>query len=126
MTKVFTFGSNAAGRHGAGAAKAAYLKHGAQYGCGYGHRGNSFAIPTKCGRIKTLPIEAIEIYVEGFKAYAANHPELIFQVTRIGCGLAGYKDEDIAPMFIGSSLNCQFDESWKVYLGPEYTYWGHI
>ena len=61
----------------------------------------------------------------GFKAYAADHPELIFQVTRIGCGLAGYKDEEIAPLFLGSGINCEFDSAWKSFLGAEFTYWGH-
>lgn len=124
MSKVFTFGSNTAGRHGAGAALTAYKKHGARYGCGFGHYGNSFAIPTKDRNIKTLPLTSIKAYVDGFKAYAADHPELTFQMTRIGCGLAGYKDEEIAPLFLGSSLNVEFDSAWKSFLGSEFTYWG--
>lgn len=124
MTKIFTFGSNAAGIHGAGAAKEAYKKHGARWKAGYGHYGNSFAIPTKDSKIHTLPIAQIKAYVDGFKAYAADHPELTFQVTRIGCGLAGYSDGDIAPLFIGSSCNVEFDSAWNSFLGAEFTYWG--
>lgn len=124
MSKVFTFGSNAAGIHGAGAAKEAYKKHGARWKAGYGHYGNSFAIPTKDSKIQTLPIVQIKAYVDGFKAYAADHPELTFQVTRLGCGLAGYQDKDIAPLFIGSSFNVEFDSAWKSFLGADFTYWG--
>lgn len=124
--KILCFGSNEAGVHGRGAAKDAYQKHGARWGKGYGHYGDSFAVPTKDRQIKTLPLERIKMYVDGLKAYAAGNPELIFQVTRLGCGLAGYQDKDIAPLFLGSSLNCQFDSAWKSFLGVEFTYWGHV
>uniref|UniRef100_A0AAU6VZ10 ADP-ribosylglycohydrolase n=1 Tax=Pseudomonas phage Arace01 TaxID=3138526 RepID=A0AAU6VZ10_9VIRU len=121
---VFVFGSNAAGIHGAGAAKVAWKQHGARYGKGYGHHGDTFAIPTKDEHIETLPLPRIEQYVQGFLAYAKDHRKLTFQVTRIGCGLAGYKDKDIAPLFKDAPLNCQFDEAWKPFLGDAYTYWG--
>lgn len=111
--KIFVFGSNEAGIHGAGAAKAAYEKHGARWGFSYGHMGNSFAIPTKDEIIESLPLERIQMYVGGFLAYATGHRKLVFQVTRIGCGLAGYADEHIAPMFWGAPKNCLFDEKWK-------------
>lgn len=121
---VFVFGSNAAGIHGAGAAKVAWKQHGARYGKGYGHYGDTFAIPTKDEYIETLPLPRIEQYVQGFLAYAKDHRKLTFKITRIGCGLAGYKDKDIAPLFVGAPLNCQFDEAWKPFLGDTYTYWG--
>jgi hypothetical protein len=114
--QVFVFGSNEAGRHGAGAAKAARLHYGAEYGNGYGLQGQSYAIPTKDGRIKTLSLEAIKRYVNEFKLFAKNNPQLEFFVTRIGCGLAGYNDSDIAPMFVGSPSNCSFANQWKTYL----------
>lgn len=120
--RVFCFGSNAAGVHGAGAAKFAYEKKGAQWGKSYGHYGDSFAIPTKDRDIQTLPLEIIEYFIAGFLAYAYTHPKLTFQVTRIGCGLANYKDSDIAPMFEGAPENCMFDEAWKPYLGDTYRY----
>lgn len=122
--QVFVFGSNEAGIHGAGAAKYAYEKKEARYGKGYGHHGDSFAIPTKDENIQTLPLERIAQYVEGFKAYAAGKRKLTFQVTRIGCGLAGFTDKQVAPLFKDAPKNCQFDEAWKPYLGDEYTYWG--
>lgn len=119
---TFVFGSNEAGIHGAGAAAFAYAKRGARYGFSYGHSGDSFAIPTKNEDIRTLPLDIINAYVCGFLAYATGKRKLKFMVTRIGCGLAGYKDEDIAPMFVGAPLNCIFDEKWRVYLGDSYDY----
>jgi hypothetical protein len=111
--RVFVFGSNEAGIHGAGAAKTAYEKHGARWGFSYGHMGDSFAVPTKNQIIETLPMGHIEAYVMGFLAYAAGHRKLTFQVTRVGCGLAGLRDEDIAPLFLEAPANCLFDEKWK-------------
>lgn len=99
MTKVFTFGSNLAGRHGAGAALHAIKHKGARYGIGVGLQGESYAIPTKDENIKTLPLNRISEYVSEFIQFAKDHPELEFEVTPIGCGLAGYKPKDIAPMF---------------------------
>jgi hypothetical protein len=121
---ILVFGSNERGAHGKGAALVAYKKHGARYGMSYGHYGNSFAIPTKDQNLKTLELGDINDYVRGFLAYAWGHPELTFQVTRIGCGLAGYQDADIAPMFQHAPQNCQFDQAWEPFLGGEYRYWG--
>jgi hypothetical protein len=122
--RIFVFGSNEAGIHGAGAAKTAYQKHGARWGKSYGHYGDSFAIPTKDDIIKTLPIPVIKQYVEGFIAYAWGHPKLNFKVTCIGCGLAGLKHQDIAPLFKNAPSNCYFDELWKEWLGDKHKYWG--
>ncbi|HTU17552.1 MAG TPA: hypothetical protein VMG10_05765 [Gemmataceae bacterium] len=101
---IFVFGSNLAGRHGKGAALYARQHHGAIYGQGVGLQGSSYAIPTKDEHIRTLPLERIAEYVEEFKALARAYPDLTFQVTAIGCGLAGYKPHQIAPMFAGSCL----------------------
>lgn len=125
---IFVFGSNEGGIHGGGAARFAYKERGARWGLSYGHFGQSFAIPTK-GQLRhgdsvaigeTLPLERIKRYVEGFIAYAEGHPELTFQVTCIGCGLAGLKHCDIAPMFAGAPNNCLFDEKWKVWMSDFY------
>ncbi len=122
---VFCFGSNEAGIHGAGAALTAYKKHGAIYGKSYGHYGDSFAIPTKNGDIETLDLKTISLYVQGFLAYAKGHPKLKFKVTRIGCGLAGLKDEDIAPMFRMGTKNLHFDDAWKPWLEQYgFEFWG--
>ena len=122
--RVFVFGSNEAGMHGAGAAKYAYEKCGARFGFSYGQSGDSFAIPTKNDRIETLPIENIRAYVYGFLAYAIGHKKLTFKVTRIGCGLAGIPDKVMAEMFAGAPKNCLFDEAWKPVLGDSVEYWG--
>jgi len=110
---IFVFGSNLAGRHGKGATLTALLKHGAFYGQGHGRQGNSYAIPTKDIRIQTLPLPAIHLYVGIFIDYAKKHPELTFNVTRIGCGLAGYTDGDIAPMFEDAPDNCILPYGWR-------------
>ena len=92
--EVFVFGSNLEGMHGGGAAYTAFKNFGAAMGCGVGHRGQSYAIPTMHGRV-----EDIRPYVDEFIRYAAEHPELFFYVTRVGCGIAGFKDREIAPLF---------------------------
>lgn len=99
MTEIFVFGSNLAGRHGKGAALCAKRDWGAVYGVGVGRTGDSYAIPTKGRRLEVLPLDMIEDYVADFIAYARANPDLQFKLTAIGCGLAGYKPEQIAPMF---------------------------
>ena len=115
-SKVFVFGSNLAGRHGKGAALYAYHNRGARYGVGAGFVGNSYAIPTKNSNLVRLPIAEIKEYVDDFKYYASEMPELRFFVTRIGCGLAGYSDADIAPLFRGAPNNCDFPLEWEFFL----------
>lgn len=92
--EIFVFGSNLEGMHGGGAARIAYEKFGAVWGQGVGLQGQTYAIPTMHGGP-----EAIRPYVDEFTAFAKAHPELTFLVTRIGCGIAGFRDEDIAPLF---------------------------
>lgn len=124
---IFVFGSNLAGIHGAGAAKTAHREHGAVWGEGVGHCGNSYALPTKDSNIKTLPLDPqIRYYVDAFVEYARQHPALEFKVTRVGCGLAGYKDSEIAPLFINAGDNCFFDEKWRPWLGGKRKYWGTL
>ena len=111
--EIFVFGSNLAGRHGAGAALFARHNHGAIYGQGIGLQGQSYAIPTKDGQLHTLPLTYIEQYVKEFIAFAREHQWMKFNVTRIGCGLAGYDDYQIAPMFRDAPLNCNLPEGWR-------------
>jgi hypothetical protein len=112
---IFVFGSNLAGRHGKGAAYTARMEHGAIYGQGVGLQGESYAIPTKDYKIKTLPLEDIEGYVNEFLSFAASNLDKTFFVTAIGTGLAGYKIADIAPMFKNPPPN--------VYLCDEFIDW---
>lgn len=106
---VFVFGSNLAGRHGAGAAKWALENRGAIYGQGVGRQGNSYGIPTKDENIETLPLNVIQHYVELFLHYAdlLENRNTQFQLTPIGCGLAGLTPEQIAPMFSSAPKNVQ-------------------
>ncbi len=92
--EIFVFGSNLGGFHGGGAARLAYNKFGAVWGQGDGLQGQSYAIPTMQGGIDT-----IQPYVDEFITFARQHPELTFLVTRIGCGIAGFEDSEIAPLF---------------------------
>jgi len=98
--EIFVFGSNTAGRHGKGAAKQA-LTWGAKWGQGEGLQGKTYGIPTKDSKIRTLPINDIKPFVDRFIEFCKNHSEMVFLVTEIGCGLAGYKPKDIAPLFKG-------------------------
>lgn len=92
--EVFVFGSNLGGFHGGGAARAAYNKFGAIWGQGVGMQGQSYAIPTMQGGVET-----IAPYVDEFIEYAMNHPDKRFLVTEIGCGIAGFAPEEMAPLF---------------------------
>lgn len=98
-SRVFVFGSNLAGIHGAGSAKEAHLKWGAQWGEGIGRTGMAYAIPTKDENLKVLPLGRIADHVQVFLDYAAQHKDLQFQVVAIGCGLAGFQPKEIAPLF---------------------------
>ena len=97
--EVFVFGSNADGSHGGGAARTAYEKFGAVWGQGHGLQGQSYAIDTMSG------LSVIESEVARFLSFARENPELRFLVTAIGCGIAGYTPQQIAPMFRNSPEN---------------------
>ncbi len=116
--EIFVFGSNLAGRHGRGAALTALRKFGAKNGQGIGLMGKSYGIPTKDRNLKVLSLDRIEIHIKNFLKFANNHPELIFLLTEIGCGLAGYKPKQIAPLFFkyDISSNVKFPDSFiKIY-----------
>jgi hypothetical protein len=125
MSEIFVFGSNLAGIHGAGAAKYAHENHHAVMGCGIGRTGDAYAIPTKDLDIITMPLERISPHVKVFLDYAEAHPHIEFRVTRIGCGLAGYKDINIAPMFKYAPRNCILPIEWRdyVYIDDERKFW---
>lgn len=93
--EVFVFGSNLQGMHGGGAARLAYREFGAEWGQGVGLFGQSYAIPTMQGGVET-----IKPYVDDFIEFAKKHKELVFLVTEIGCGIAGFTPQEIAPLFL--------------------------
>jgi hypothetical protein len=124
---IFVFGSNESGHHGGGAARHALSYKGAQMGVSFGPQGMSFAIPTKDPQIRfALPLTTIKNYVDAFIAYAKVEKNLVFQITQIGCGLAGLKKEDIASMFWYAPTNCLFDTDWEELLPLRAKFWGHI
>lgn len=114
--EIFVFGSNYAGRHGAGAALTAYRKFGAKYGQGTGLMGQSYGIATKDRNLNVLSLDKIEIQINKFLKFANENPDKHFLVTQIGCGLAGYKPSQIAPLFFNDEIpeNVSLPESfWK-------------
>lgn len=113
---IFVFGSNLSGRHGKGTALHARTYYGAVDGKGVGLQGASYAIPTKDHALRAIPLNQIAHYVSQFIKFAVEHPEMTFQVTRVGCGLAGYSDKQMAPLFEGAPKNCQLPEEWKPFL----------
>ena len=110
--EIFVFGSNKEGMHGGGAARIAYKEFGARWGEGVGMTGRCYAIPTMDGSL-----DIIRKHVDDFTEYAAAHPGLTFLVTRIGCGIAGWRDSEIAPLFGKASElgNVTLpEEFWKI------------
>lgn len=117
MKEIFVFGSNLRGAHGKGAALFAKKNHGAVYGVGRGLQGNSYAIPTKDHNLKTLPLSEISFYVHSFLLFAKENTDMVFNVTPIGCGLAGYRYSDIAPMFKDCPLNVRLPREFQEVIG---------
>lgn len=116
---VFVFGSNLAGRHGAGSAKEALKNHGAIYGQGIGRQGNSYAIPTKGRNLEILSLDEIRRYVSGFLVYAGFEHDEEFDIVAVGCGLSSYKPEQIAPMFRDAPANCRLPKEFLEVLGKD-------
>lgn len=124
----FVFGSNLAGIHGAGAARIAHDIFNRPYGNGIGYYvsenlQSSFAIPTKDENIQTMRLSEIIPYVKEFIQFVTNNPQKQFFITRIGCGLAGYQDHVIAPLFsdLNGYMNVSFAEEWKEYIEKDYS-----
>ncbi len=110
--QIFVFGSNLQGRHGAGSALEAQKNHGAIFGQGTGLQGESYAIPTKDKYMRVMDRYDIIPYVNEFRDFARQHPEMEFNVVAIGCGFAGYKPEDMAPMFIDMPENVKLPKEF--------------
>lgn len=104
---IFVFGSNLGGRHAGGAARHAFDTLGAIWGQGEGLQGASYALPTMSAEFQPLPLATIAGHVSRFLDFARAHPELRFEVTPIGCGIAGFRPQEIAPLFVGPSENCE-------------------
>jgi hypothetical protein len=111
--EIFVFGSNLDGHHGGGAARIAFRKFEAEWGVGVGPTGQCYAIPTMHGGV-----EAIRPYVDDFITYVQTHPSNRFLLTRIGCGIAGFQDREIAPLFAKAweLPNVAFPKAWLPYV----------
>jgi hypothetical protein len=110
-SEVFVFGSNASGHHAGGAAHVAWQRFGAVWGEGHGLHGQTFAIDTMSG------MDAFAADAASFIAFASQHPELTFLLTPVGCGIAGYTAEEVAPMFASAPTNVVMPESFVGALG---------
>lgn len=114
--EVFVFGSNLEGMHGGGAARMAYERFGAVWGQGVGRQGQCYAIPTMHGGL-----DVIKPYVDDFVEYARCHPENRFLLTRVGCGIAGFADGEMAPLFAAvlDLPNVYVPREWLAFLVPQ-------
>lgn len=111
VDEVFVFGSNGGGQHGGGAARVAWQKFGAVWGEGHGFHGQTYAIDTMSGMV------AFKADAAAFIDFARQHPELTFLLTPVGCGIAGYTSEEVAPMFAAVPANVVMPESFARVLG---------
>jgi hypothetical protein len=121
--RIFVFGSNLAGRHGKGAALHAAKYYGAERSVAIGHINQCYAIPTMDQMLRPLHLTQVKHFISGFVAYANHHPNLKFNVTQVGCGLAGFDPRDIAPCFNNAPNNCWFDKEWERYFTKPKQYW---
>lgn len=115
MTDIFVFGSNLAGRHGAGAALEAKNKWGAVVGVGQGLTGSAYAIPTKGRNLEVLSLDVIQLHIFDFLDFAHENPQYRFLLTPIGTGYAGYTARQIRPLFDKFNVpdNVVFLETWN-------------
>ena len=120
---IFVAGTNLDGIHGAGSAKYARDHEGLRIGVGRGLDGNSYALPTVGHAFARMTLVQVAVEVGRFIEVARQLPHSRFKVTRVGCNLAGFTDDQIAPLFADAPGNCWFDEVWREYL-PTKNFWG--
>jgi hypothetical protein len=113
---VFVFGSNMNGYHGAGAARFARVHYNAKMGVVFGHTGEAFAIPTMGENFTPLGLSVIREYVVKFLTEARNKPDHVYYLTPIGCGIAGFTAEQIAPLFKGAPSNVRLPDEFTAVL----------
>lgn len=110
--EIFVFGSNEAGQHGGGAAAHAHAFYGAQMGVREGITGYCYAFPTLNKELKKRTAKQLFISVAMFKATARSMPELTFLLTKVGCGIAGYPEEDMIALFKDCPKNVVKPVGW--------------
>ncbi len=113
--RVFVFGSNILGIHGAGAAAYAANDLGAQMGVGEGLTGRTYALPTCYRPGEPITLEELAVYVDNFLRYAEQHPETRFFVSAVGCGIAGFTEQEVSYIFreLGTPSNCDLPPGWR-------------
>lgn len=114
---VFVFGSNTMGIHGAGAARQARDEYGAVLGQGIGHFGRSYALPTVGSGFHALSLDQVQQHVRTFLDYARERSDLTFWLTPVGCGIAGFTPEQIAPLFAEAPANVRLPVEFTAVLG---------
>jgi hypothetical protein len=117
--RIFVFGSNRRGWHGGGAARFAHECRGAEWYVGEGLTGQSYALPTVETPGQPLPLDDVKGHVEKFKDFVRANPDMRFQVTPVGCGLAGFKHSQIAPMFADAPDNCDLPDEFRQVLDKQ-------
>ena len=111
--QLLVFGSNLAGRHGAGAAKQAHDQFGAQYGVGEGITGQSYAFPTLGMRLEQLPMADLCAARDRLYKCCSIFPSTEFLLTKVGCGLAGYPESEMRALFVDPPANLILPEDWR-------------
>lgn len=111
--EIFVFGSNQGGRHAGGAARLAKDKFGAEEGVGEGLTGQSYAFPTLTAAFEKVSRAALETSRDRFFATARAHPDQVFLLTKVGCGIAGFREDQIRPLFENAPSNVVLPEDWR-------------
>jgi hypothetical protein len=111
--EIFVFGSNQRGAHAGGAARLAKEKFGAQEGVGEGLTGQSYAFPTLTANFEKVSRASLEASRDRFLAIARQNPEKTFLLTKVGCGIAGFTEDEIRPLFKNAPANVGLPEDWR-------------
>lgn len=111
--RIFVFGSNLLGIHGGGAAWYARNKLGAVMGVGEGLTGRTYALPTCYKPGEPVTLEELQVYVQNFLDFANENPDMQFFVSAVGCGIAGFTEDEVSPLFANAPVNCDLPPGWK-------------
>lgn len=110
--EVFVFGSNLAGNHAGGAARQAFDSFGAKYGVGEGTTGHCYAFPTLDRNFNKLSVERLKQARDNLYVSATANPNLVFLLTKVGCGIADYPEEEMKALFVDAPNNIVKPEGW--------------
>lgn len=111
--QIFVFGSNLAGNHMGGAALQAKEKFGAEDGVGEGLIGQSYAFPTLGYELEKLTERELVRSRDNLYKCAVENPDKEFLLTKVGCGIAGYPEEQMASLFANLPENVVLPVTWN-------------